>query len=164
MWWTLLSPRFVLAALVAALCAGTVWYAYNNGRQSGMSQVQIKWDQEKLAVLAVLEAQNQELMKARQRERALHALMDRQRKERAREMDRIAVLHAAELERLRNRPEARAGDGGVPEGAAAGVGCTGAGLAGPDATFLAGYGADAARLQTALNECRVKYEAIQQSQ
>lgn len=145
---------------ITILAAGSALYAYNKGRQSGMQQVQTSWDSEKLAMK---KANTEELMKARQREQALQALNQRLRQERANEVRRLAAEYAADLERLRDRPETRAGAGGVPEGAAAGVGCTGAGLARGDAGFLAGYAHDAARLQLALDSCQAAYEAVRQS-
>jgi hypothetical protein len=101
------------------------------------------------------------MMKARQREKALTEALDKQRLERRREIDRITAEYRRTLDSLRERPD-RPSDGGVPEGAAAGVGCTGAGLAGPDAAFLAGYAADAARLQLALDQCKAAYDAVRQ--
>jgi hypothetical protein len=44
------------------------------------------------------------------------------------------------------------------------VGCTGEGLARPDAEFLAGFAADAARLQAAYDSCRKAYEVVSNPQ
>lgn len=76
------------------------------------------------------------------------------------EKNRIAADLRVALDGLRNRPERPASSGGaVPEGASDGVGCTGAGLARPDAEFLVGYAADAAGLQSALAACQSAYSA-----
>jgi len=140
-----------IATLTITSLAGTAIYAYSSGKQSGMSEVKALWDSDRLAIA---EAQAEERMKARQREQALQVLVDRQRKEHQNEVRRIVREHAALTDSLRDRPETRASAGGVPEGSDAGTaGCTGAGLAGPDARFLAGYAADAARLQSALRAC-----------
>lgn len=144
-----------LAAAIGILfttsLAGTAWYAYSSGKQSGMSSIQSRWDTE---VAAMAQAQAEEIMKARQREQALEALIKRQREEHRREANRIAREFAALSDSLRDRPEARAGDGGVPEGADAGTtGCTGAGLSRRDAEFLAGLATDAERAQSALRAC-----------
>jgi hypothetical protein len=139
--------------------AGTAWYAHSKGRQSGMREVQTLWIAERAAIR---EAQAEEMMKARQREEALQALIDRQRRAHREEVNRVAAEFSADLERLRDRPEARAGDSGVPEGAAAGVGCTGQGLAAGDASFLAGFAADAARAQAALNACVTAYNEVRE--
>lgn len=153
-WW-------IAAVMAASICAaGSAWYAHSKGMQSGMQQVQILWDSERAATA---QAQAEELMKARQREHALQALAEKLRLEKRREADRLAREYAADLERLRDRPETRAGDGGVPEGAAAGVGCTGAGLSRRDAEFLVGLAADAARAQAALDQCRAQYAEVERA-
>jgi hypothetical protein len=125
-----------------------------------MSEIQSQWDAERAATLA---AQAEELMKARQQEQALQAAVNRIRQEKQREAVRLVNDYAAVVVSLQDRPEARAGAGGVPEGAAAGVGCTGAGLAKRDSEFLAGYGRDAARLQLALNACQAAYDQVRES-
>ena len=122
-----------------------------------MREVQTLWDSERAATA---KAQTEELMKARQREQSLQALAERLRLEKRREADRLAREYAADLERLRDRPDTRAGAGGVPEGASPGVGCTGEGLARGDAEFLSRYAHDAARLQLALNTCQAAYNAL----
>jgi len=48
----------------------------------------------------------------------------------------------------------------VPADSTNAVGCTGEGLAKPDAEFLAGYAADAAQLQAQYNACKAGYEAL----
>jgi hypothetical protein len=65
------------------------------------------------------------------------------------------------VDSLRNRPEIRdTKRDTVPDSTGDVVGCTGAQLARPDAEFLAGYAADAERLQAAYNSCRQAYEVI----
>jgi hypothetical protein len=123
-----------------------------------MSQTQTLWDAERATQLA---AQAEQQMKARQTEQALQAAVNKIRQEKQREAIKLANDYATVVNSLHDRAETRAGDGGVPEGSAAGVGCTGAGLARLDATFLAGYGRDAARLQLALNACRQAYSEIE---
>ena len=154
------NPKLIAlnVLMVLALAAGSAWYGHSKGKQSGMLEVQTLWDSEKLAMQ---QTQTEELMKARQREQALQALIDRQRRAHREEVNRIAAEYAADVERLRDRPEARADSpSGLPEGAAAGVGCTGAGLAAGDADFLVRYSADAARTQAALNACVAAYDDI----
>ena len=149
--------RLIVITVITTLLAGCVVYAYNKGRQSGMREVQTLWDSEKAAIM---QASLEETMKTRQRESALHDLAARLRKEKRDESLRLSREYAADLERLRDRPDTRAGAGGVPEGATAGVGCTGAGLAKLDAQLLAGYAYSAARLQSAYDECKAKYDAL----
>jgi hypothetical protein len=152
--------KLIAIITIPILLAGTAWYSYSKGRALGMSQIQTLWDAERAATMA---AQAEEMMKARQREQALQALVDKQRRAHDAEVKRVVREYGALVDGLRDRPEARAGAGGVPEGAAAGTGCTGAGLAGPDARFLAGYAADAARLQLALDACKVAYDEVRRA-
>jgi len=151
-----------LIALIATpiLLAGSAWYGHSKGVQSGMSAIQSQWDAERTATLA---AQAEELMKARQQEQALQAAVNRIRQEKHREAVRLANDYAAVIDSLHDRPEARAGVGGVPDSPDAGVGCTGAGLAKRDSEFLAGYARDAARLQLALDACQAAYDSVRQA-
>jgi hypothetical protein len=140
--------------------AGTAWYAHSKGKQSGMQQVQTLWIAERAAIQ---EAQAKEMEQARKREQALQAQVDQIRRSHRNEISRINRDHAALVDSLRDRPEARAGDSGVPEGAAAGVGCTGAGLSKPDSEFLVWLGREAARTQAALNACITAYDEVRRS-
>lgn len=148
-----------LAAATAVAIAAAGAKLYRTGFESGRAEVQQKWDAEKAAVAA---AQAEEQRRARQRERALTELNAKLRQEHRREIDRIIAEHNAAVDGLRDRPEARAGAGGVPEGAATGVGCTGEGISRGDAAFLAGYAADAARTQAALQWCVAQYNEVRE--
>jgi hypothetical protein len=97
--------------------------------------------------------------KARQIEQQMQTKADKIQKEKLNAVKTANAKYNALIDSLRNRPETRAD--GMPEGADNAVGCTGAGLARPDAEFLAGYSADAAKLQAAYNSCRQAYEVIQ---
>ena len=158
MWALLANPKLAAIIAIPILCAGTAWFAYSSGKQSGMLQIQTQWDAERMATQA---AQAEEAMKARQKEQALQALANKIRTEKQREAVRLANDYAAVVNSLHDRAEARAGDGGVPEGAAPGVGCTGSGLAKLDAQLLAGYAHAAGRLQLAYDECRAKYTEVE---
>jgi hypothetical protein len=149
--------RLLALILTPILLVGFAWFGYSRGTQYGMSVVQNQWNQERAIQLA---AQAEAEMKARQTEQALQAAINRIKQEKTREATRLANDYAAVLHSLHDRAEDRAGVGGVPEGATPGAGCTGQGLARPDATFLAGYGADAARLQLALNACQAAYDSV----
>jgi hypothetical protein len=147
----------VSAILILTSLAGTAWYSYSSGRQSGMSQIQTRWDAERLAQQeAVIQAQQ----KARETEQALQAQVDKIKRESASEKRRIAAQYERTIAGLRNRPEARAGATGVPEGANPGVGCTGAGLSKPDGEFLGWLAEQAARTQAALKACQLAYEQV----
>jgi hypothetical protein len=159
MMWNLKLMAAIGIATTISL-AGTAWYAYSKGKQSGMQEVQTLWIAERAAIR---EAQAKEMEQARQREEALQARVDQIRRSHRNEISRINRDHAALVDSLRDRPEARAGDSGVPDGAAAGVGCTGAGLARLDAELLSGYAAAAARQQAALNACVTAYDEVRRS-
>lgn len=136
----------------------TVLGAAAIGYRTGAAHVQSKWDAEKAvqakAIITLIEAKDAENAR-------LADLATKIRKEKQRDLQTADARYRAELERLRSRPEERAGgESGLPDTAAAGTGCTGAGLAGPDARFLAGFALDAARLQAAYDECKAKYEVL----
>jgi hypothetical protein len=150
----------VYGIAISTLLAGTAWYSYNSGKQSGKAEVQAKWDAETVKTQA---AQAEEMMKARQREDALMNAMTRIRQEKQREAVRLVNDYVAVVNSLHDRPETRAGTGGVPTGAEPGVGCTGAGLAKRDAEFLAGYSRDAAKLQLALDTCIIHSTEIERA-
>jgi hypothetical protein len=143
------------------LLAGSAWYAYVSGLEVGRRQVEIEW-QEAMRLQAT--AESEEVMKAQQRERALQELMAQQRKAHQREINRIVREYAALVDSLRDRPEARSDSPtGLPDAPDSGTGCTGAGLSRSDAAFLAGFAADAARAQAALQACQRAYDEVRQS-
>ena len=151
-----LMNRWVLGGLAGLLMLG---FSYWKGYIHGSDAVQEKWDAEKV----VLERQTQEWKdKVRETERVAQQQIDKLNKERLHENRIVSSRYNALIDSLRDRPEVRA-DEGMPEGADITIGCTGAGLARADAQFLAGYAADAARLQAAYNSCRQAYEVIQES-
>lgn len=91
---------------------------------------------------------------------AVRSLAQAQEKRNA-EIARINRTHAAVVDSLRKRPERVAAfSSEVPSTPAACVGTTGAELARGDAEFLAGYSADAAKLEAALNQCEAAYSAL----
>ena len=150
------AVRIAAALALLVLLLGTHWKAHHSGRETGRAEIRQQWLQEQAETA---QAHAQELERARQRQAELQDVADRLQQEKRDEAKRIAARYELVIDGLRNRPEARAGAGGVPEAPGAGVGCTGAGLARPDGEFLARYAADAARLQSALNTCRAAYDA-----
>jgi hypothetical protein len=121
-----------------------------------MQATQSRWDAEKVRTL---EAQGEQILIAQQREGELRAQMDNLKRTHRDQTTRIAAAHADLVDSLRQRPD-RPSAGGLPEAATAGAGCTGAGLFGPDARFLAGLAADAARLQAGFDSCKAAYDQI----
>ena len=154
---TLLTPRNILILALTGALAFSHFVSYRLGfRNAGMSyRAQIAEMQEQHA-----EQVAAELAKAREREVRLTDAVDKFKQEKTREITRINARLADALERLRARPEARATAGDMPYPSSPGVGCTGAGLARPDGEFLAGYAADAARLQESLNTCTQQYNLV----
>lgn len=141
---------------IAATLAG-LWGSYSLGAEAGRAEVQQRWDAESARRAArIVDAQ----VEARATEQALTVAAAKQLKAKNAELARTRHLYAAELDRLRDRPDARADDrpGEAASPAATGVGCTGAGLARPDAAFLAGYAADARRLQLEFERCSAAYD------
>lgn len=108
----------------------------------------------------VQKRQTAALAAARASEQKLQTKLAQTQQEANDENRRITARYERTIAGLRQRPETRAGSSGVPEGAAAGIGCTGTGLARPDGEFLAGYARDAARLETALKTCVAAYNSV----
>ena len=143
------APIFAAVGLLA--CMGSAYFAYDKGHETATKAVELKWTADRLQRA---ETYADDLKKARKQSTALQANADRLRQEKTHEVNRIALNYQSVIDGLRDRAETRAGASGVPESPGAGVGCTGAGLAKPDAGFLAGYAADVGRLQAAFNVCR----------
>ena len=125
--------------------------------RAGKAAVQQEWDKEKAAIA---QAHMEEMQRARQREAELQATIEKQTEAYKNDLANITADYQRIVVWLRDRPAARAGAGGVPQGATAGVGCTGAGLSRGDAEFLAGYAADAARTREALDQCVRQYDEV----
>lgn len=148
-----------LAGATALALAGVGAAAYRRGYESGAQDVQAKWDERERGIAI---ATTEQLIRARKAEKALTEKLEQQKQEHRREVARINADHRRALDRLRDRPDNRAGAGGVPDGATAGVGCTGEGLSRPDGEFLAGLAADAARTQAALQWCVAQYNEVRE--
>jgi len=149
----LLVNRWVLGGLAGLIMLG---FSYWKGYTHGKDVVQKEWDAYKVVQEREVQAQAD---KSRQIERQMQAHADIIQKERIRETQIVNRRYNALIDSVRDRPEAR--QDSVPASTDNAVGCTGEGLARPDAEFLAGYAADAARLQAQYNACREAYEVIQ---
>jgi hypothetical protein len=149
----LLMNRWVLGGLAGLVMLGFVYF---KGVQQGQKDIQKKWDAEKV----VLEREAQQLKdQAREAERSMQKEVNRIQREKHDAVKVANSKYSALIDSLRNRPETRATDA-MPSSTGDVVGCTGAQLARPDAEFLAGYAADAERLQAAYNSCRDAYQVI----
>jgi hypothetical protein len=155
---------FGLATIVTlTLAAGSAWYGYSSGRQSGMSQIRSEWALESAQIAA---AQAEQVMKARQTEQALQKAVNRIKQEKTREAIKLANDYAVVVDSLHHRPE-RPSAGGVPEGSAAGAEsaatCTGAQLYRDDGAFLAREAHRADQLRLALKACQAAYDSVREN-
>lgn len=157
----MLSMKLKIAAAmaVATFVAGSLWYAYDSGKDAGMAQVQAKWDRERAAMISKMAL---EVELARSREAELQAKADQITKEKAREIAALNRRHAAALDSLRNRPERPASGAVVPPTAGdtdARAGCTGSGLYRDDAALLVGLARLADETRLHLAQCQAAYAA-----
>ncbi|MGV1017450.1 MAG: hypothetical protein ACOYBW_08745 [Fluviibacter phosphoraccumulans] len=145
--------RTAVGVVAVTLLAATHWKAYTLGQD----RINLQWSIDR-AKRAAEHAKTVE--EYRGREQALQALVDGFKRKSENEINRITRERDALVVSLRNRPEARGVLSCPAKDAEPAVGCTGAGLARPDAGFLAGYSADAAKLAAALNQCLDSYNEV----
>jgi hypothetical protein len=122
-----------------------------------MQEVQTLWNLEKLEYAKAL-ATAQANLKAK--EQAIQAAVTKVRQETKRDATRLVNDYAAVINSLHDRPTTRADSTGLPEGTSTGVGCTGKGLARPDAEFLARYAREVVELQLAYRECKAIHTEV----
>ena len=149
--WMILG--FVLA--IGAAAGG----GYYQGNTAGRAVIQQAWDKEKAEQYAAY-AKGQE--EARQREQEMQQAADKLRREKDAEIRNINARATALTNSLRDRQERPSKDGSMSGTARSCAGASGAELAKGDGEFLAGYSADAARLQAALDQCVKQYNAVRQ--
>jgi len=151
-----MNPYFVAGAVIAVALAGAGGYV--KGTAHGKAEVQSAWDQERAK-------QAEEYAKAqaaaREKEQALQAQADQLRKESYEQIKDINARSDKLINSLRQRPERpTTSAGAVSSPTESCGGASGKELASRDAIFLAGYSADAQRLQAALDTCVKQYEAL----
>jgi hypothetical protein len=152
-----MNPYLILGGVLAiGLAAGGGYY---KGNSAGKSEVQQAWDKEKADQYAAY-AKGQE--EARQKEQELQAAADKLRREKDAQIRDINARNTALVNSLRDRPERPAKTDTVSGSTRSCSGASGAELAKGDGEFLAGYSADAARLQAALDQCIKQYNAARQ--
>ena len=153
----MMNPWVILAFVLAVgAAAGGGYY---QGNTAGKAVVQQAWDKEKAEQYAAY-AKGQE--EARQREQEMQQAADRLRREKDAEIRDINARTIALSNSLRDRAERPSKDDSVSGTARSCSGASGAELAKGDGEFLAGYSADAARLQAALDQCVKQYNAVRQ--
>jgi hypothetical protein len=152
-----MNPWVILAFVLAiGAAAGGGYY---KGNSAGKAEVQAEWAKEKAEQYAAYAKAQEE---ARAREQEMQAAADKLRKEKDAQIKDINARATALTNSLRNRQERPAESSTVSSAARSCGGASGAELAKGDGEFLAGYAADAARLQAALDQCVKQYNAVRQ--
>lgn len=144
------------AAVLIAAAAGLA--GYGKGYFAGKSDVQQAWDKEKAIQMAEYAKAQEE---ARKKEQQFQASAETIRKEKEREIREITARNTALVNSLQQRSD-RPKAGEVSGSTRTCSGASGAELARGDSVFLAGYSADAARLQTAYEQCVKQYNQIRE--
>jgi hypothetical protein len=147
-----LMNRWVLGGMAGLVMLGFVYF---KGVNHGKHVIQQEWDAYKIEIQKEVQKRAEE---ARRVELDMQAQINKIQKEKVNANQTANTRYNALIDSLRKRPEARQDP--VPSDSGSGVGCTGEGLARGDAEFLAGYAADAARLQASYDACRQAYEVI----
>ena len=150
-----MNPYLILGVVFAVGVAGAG--GLYQGHKLGKAEVQQAWDKEKAEQLAAYAKAQEE---ARAKEQALQAQADQLRKESYEQIKDINARSDKLINSLRQRPERSTQTSSVSNTAESCSGASGKELASRDAIFLAGYSADAARLQAALDTCVKQYEAL----
>jgi hypothetical protein len=147
---------YVIIGVVAAIGVAGAGGLYQ-GHQLGKAEVQQAWDKEKAEQYAAYAKAQEE---ARKKEQELQAQADQLRKESYEQIKDINARSDRLINSLRQRPERPTQTGSVSSTAESCSGASGKELASRDAIFLAGYSADAQRLQAALDTCIKQYETL----
>jgi hypothetical protein len=150
-----MNPYVIIGVVVAVGVAGAG--GLYKGHRLGKAEVQQAWDKEKAEQYAAYAKAQEE---ARKKEQELQASADQLRREKDEEIRDIAAKSAALASKLRDRKERPTQTGSVSSTAESCSGASGKELASRDAIFLAGYSADAQRLQAALDTCIKQYETL----
>jgi alkanesulfonate monooxygenase SsuD/methylene tetrahydromethanopterin reductase-like flavin-dependent oxidoreductase (luciferase family) len=150
-----MNPYLILGVVFAVGVAGAG--GLYKGHKLGKAEVQQAWDKEKAEQYAAYAKAQEE---ARKKEQELQAQADQLRKESYEQIKDINARSDRLINSLRQRPERPTQTGSVSSTAESCSGASGKELASRDAIFLAGYSADAARLQAALDTCIKQYEAL----
>jgi hypothetical protein len=150
--------RTAIGVVALTLLAATHWKAYTLGQD----RINLQWSIDRAKQAAAHAKQVEEY---RGKEQALQALVDGFKRKSQNEINRITRERDALVVSLRERPEARTNSCSAPtaEGTGPAVGASGAGLSRPDAEFLAGYAADAARANESLKMCLDAYREVRRT-
>lgn len=150
-------PYRILALVAFALAlAGLYGWRVHVERDAGRAEIQLKWDADKslrMAAALAEEAKNRRIEQERQR------LADKAQQRKDDETHAINARLAADLERLRKRPERPAG-GVVSSNPAPVAACTGAELFRDDAALLTRESARADRILAERDYCHDRYDSL----
>jgi alkanesulfonate monooxygenase SsuD/methylene tetrahydromethanopterin reductase-like flavin-dependent oxidoreductase (luciferase family) len=150
-----MNPYVIIGVVFAVGVAGAG--GLYKGHRLGKAEVQQAWDKEKAEQYAAYAKAQEE---ARKKEQELQAQADQLRKESYEQIKDINARSDRLINSLRQRPERPTQTGSVSSTAESCSGASGKELASRDAIFLAGYSADAQRLQAALDTCIKQYETL----
>lgn len=160
MWMPFLTRVFPYIVFMLSLAMGLV-ALHNHAVNKGRKQIEGEWA---IAREIQLADQINREKEARAKEQSLLDVVNMIEVEKNHEKAAANARYATVIAELRDRNETRASTiGGVSENSSVETGCTGAGLAGPDARFLAGYAADAKRLSIALTQCVQSYQEVHET-
>ena len=148
-----MNPYVIIGVVFAVGVAGGLY----KGHRLGKAEVQQQWDKEKAEQYAAYAKAQEE---ARKKEQELQASADQLRREKDEEIRDIAAKSAALASKLRDRKERPTQTGSLSSSSESCGGASGKELARGDGEFLAGYAADAARLQVSLDTCIKQYETL----
>ncbi|MDM0032095.1 hypothetical protein QTI33_08075 [Variovorax sp. J22P271] len=154
----LLSPKVWLAIVFAAVLAfaGVQTVRVSDGKaelaKERQERAEETTERERIARRAT--------ERNRQIEQERTALATAQEKARDEQILNIDARLRDALGQLRDRPDRPAGGGGAAGNPAAQAACTGAGLYRPDAAFLIGEAAAAARIAAERDYCHERYDGL----
>lgn len=131
--------------------------SYLKGYDIGASSIKAEWTIEKLAIEQEYVSKLEQAAATQEQQAVKIAEIQKAKQN---ETKNITAKYAAALSELRQRPTARSTSTSLPTTSTTAIGCTGKELAKPDAEFLAGYAADAAKLNEALKQCKAQYETL----
>jgi len=148
----LISPRLILALIVAGVLAMSHIAAFRGGAKS----VQAQWNVEKLKQQTLA---TEESERARKREAELQDVATRLRSQKDAQIKKLRADLDSALDELRQRPERPATY--LPSDAKPGnTGCGADQLYREDAEALTRLAADAETTRIALGQCKAQYDAI----
>lgn len=152
-----MNIRFAFFAALALVAIAAGVKLYSTGKADGVSETTNLWQAEKTEMLSVA---NQQLEEALNKQQQLQKQLSINAQENKRELKNITTRYNVIIDSLRQRPTERSSEATITDNTGVSVGCTGAGLARGDAEFLAGYAADAAKTQSALDQCVKSYDDV----